>query len=670
MLWYDYVKKTGNIPEWPYKVEYGKEKVFESDVLVIGGGVAGSRAAIEAVKRGASVVLAERGNARRSGQGGTGVDHWHGAVTNPCSKVTPEMYVDSFVESSKGYTNPSARYIIAKEGWDTLKECEDEMGVQIRDVEDIFKGAPFRDDATKLLFAYDYESRNCIRIFAHNIKPLLYKAMQKLGVNIQNRVCVTSLLTDGGKRGAKVIGATGVNTRTGEFYIFKAKAVVIATGRVGRLFNFTPEVSQHSSMLDMNLAGQGFSIGWKAGAEFLMMESVGPRGASENNYVPYSTGNCSNTYFGTPIVDAEGREVPYLKIDGSKVENYDEIFEPDKPEQGGFYLGIGVGLHQPVAKKYKLPDIDPDIPGKIARGEYKQPLYADFTKMPDLERRALFGLMIGNEGKTRVPIYKNYTQWGFDPDKDMLLCPPGEPQNFRGSCWWSGMGKGVLNGMNILGSGYLTDWRLQTSLEGLYVAGGQPVNGSGCHGEAQTTGRYAGRQAAKYAETVSIIEPDKAQLEEEKNRCFAPLDNEDGIGWKELNSAIVRIMEDYCSLHRSEEVLKLGIKRMRELMANEGKNAYASNPHELGRLIECFGLAEVGEMIMEASLARKGSNTALSFYRNDFPNLDEPEWNCFISIKLGEKGAETKKMPLDYHLKAPFAPTLEENYLKYCEIGS
>ena len=43
--------------------------------------------------------------------------------------------------------------------------------------------------------------------------------------------------------------------------------------------------------------------------------------------------------------------------------------------------------------------------------------------MPEYERRAIFGLMVGNEGKTRVPVYHIYTQAGFDPDKDMLQAP-------------------------------------------------------------------------------------------------------------------------------------------------------------------------------------------------------------------------------------------------------
>ena len=40
--------------------------------------------------------------------------------------------------------------------------------------------------------------------------------------------------------------------------------------------------------------------------------------------------------------------------------------------------------------------------------------------MPEDERKAIFGLMVGNEGKTRIPIYQNYMAAGFDPDKDML----------------------------------------------------------------------------------------------------------------------------------------------------------------------------------------------------------------------------------------------------------
>ncbi len=262
-------------PEWPYPILYDKETVISADVLVIGGGIAGCHAAISAANHGASVVVAERGMAKRSGLGGAGVDHWHAACTNPCSKVTPMAYTQAIMESAKGYSCGPARYIETSESWDTLLDLE-KMGVQIRDVKDEFKGADFRDDKTKLMFAYDYENRHIIRVWGYNIKPMLYKEMQRLGVKTVNRVMVTSLLTEGGKQGAKVVGATGVNSRTGEFYVFKAKAVIIATGSAYRLSIFAPELSGASTMFDLNGCGAGHAIGWKAGAELVHMEQTSP----------------------------------------------------------------------------------------------------------------------------------------------------------------------------------------------------------------------------------------------------------------------------------------------------------------------------------------------------------------------------------------------------------
>src|SRR3989304_5998359 len=87
--WHDYVQATSRLPEWPYPLRFGKIREIVSDVLVIGGGVAGCRAAISAAQNGSTVALAERGNAKRSGAGGSGVDHWHGACTKPASRVRP-----------------------------------------------------------------------------------------------------------------------------------------------------------------------------------------------------------------------------------------------------------------------------------------------------------------------------------------------------------------------------------------------------------------------------------------------------------------------------------------------------------------------------------------------------------------------------------------------------
>ena len=79
-----------NTPRWPYPVDYGKENEVGCDVLVLGGGIAGCWAAINAVRRGVSVALVEKADTIRSGSGGPGCDHWENPMTSPLSNMEPE----------------------------------------------------------------------------------------------------------------------------------------------------------------------------------------------------------------------------------------------------------------------------------------------------------------------------------------------------------------------------------------------------------------------------------------------------------------------------------------------------------------------------------------------------------------------------------------------------
>ena len=657
--WHEYIQKNGRVPEWPYSVDYEKVNEVDTDVLVIGGGVAGCRAAIAAKKKGVRVAIAERGHAKRSGSGGAGVDHWHGAVTNPCSKVTPEMYTMACYDSMQGFTAANVRYIITSEGWDTLQECE-QMGVQIRDVTDEFQGAPFRDDKTKLMFAYDYENKHIVRVWGYNIKVKAYEEAKRLGVDIYNRLMPTALLTEGGRQGGRIVGATAVDTRTGEFYIFRTKAIVIATGGARRLFTFAPEETASGTMADMNSAGVGQALGWNAGAEFVCMEMTGPGALLGYGYAPYSMGNASNTYHGAPIVDADGKEVPWVDVFGRELKTIDDRFYPHEGQQ--FQLGIGIGISR-TNQEFRLNNIPEDLPERIRNGEFKLPLYCDLTRMSAHERRVLWGMMVGNEGKTRIPIYDTMSKAGFDPDKDLFQAPVMPLNGYFNACYWAGGPNTPPTARGLGGGGFLLDWDLRTNLEGLYAAAGGTIFGGGCHGESHTTGRYAGGKAASYAGTAPEPVVDSQQVEAEKKRAYhAVRQSGSGIGWKEINAAIARIMRDYCGQHKNETTLNLGIRLLNELRETELDSAYASNPHELGRLLECYALINVGELVMKASLERRASNSIMDFHRLDYPEMDPPEWNKLLPVRQEGGKVQVRDLPLDFHVQPPNAPTLEENY--------
>jgi succinate dehydrogenase/fumarate reductase flavoprotein subunit len=656
--WHEYIQKNAPVPEWPYPIRYGEENAISADVLVLGGGIAGCHAAINARRKGVKVVVIEKGATKWSGNGGAGVDHWLSACTNPCSEVSPEEFTKRVVADSGGYDCGPLRYVNAKEGWDTLLDCE-RMGVQIRDIHGEFKGADFRDDETQLMFAYDYKSKYDIRVYGHNMKPSLHKEMKRLGVEILDRVMVTALLTADGEQGKRVIGAMGINTRTGEFFIVQAKATILATGLPGRIWLFSTEY--RATFRDPNCTGDGVALAWNAGAEFARLEESVPD-SSTLAYIAYGVGNAHNTWHGCPIVDADGKEVPWVDRDGKELRTVPERFQPSP----GQHFMVGQGLRVPTTYENHVKQLAPDLPERIRKGEFVLPLYADLSRLSEQERRAIFGLMVGNEGRTRIPVYDTLTKAGFDPDLDMLQVPVMNPAAYSHSNFWAGMT--VPHWRQWGGGGLVVDWDLRTNLEGLYAAGGA-IFGAGAHSSAAASGRYVGRKAASYAMTAPEPKMDPGQVEREKARVYAPLEqSRRSIGWKELNAGICRIMQDYCGQYKTEETLQVGLRLLQELGESEAATVYAANPHELARAVECQSIITVGEAVIHASLARKASSALLNFVRLDYPSVDPPEWQKLLPIKLVDGKVTVGELPLDYHLRPPYAPTYEENYKLHCDL--
>ncbi|MCX6013068.1 MAG: FAD-binding protein [Chloroflexi bacterium] len=578
-----------NTMSWPYPVHYNVENDINTDVLVLGGGMAGPMAAITAAKKGLRVVLVDKGGVKYSGFAGSGFDHWH-VCPNPASPVTPEEITQSRLNAQGGYGNAIGYYIISREGYDSLVECES-FGAKIRDTDGIFKGAEFRDEKSGLLFSNDYVNKFTPIVFGRSFKPALYNELQRTGVKLYDRVMTTCLLTEGGKQGTRVVGATGVNTRTGEFYVFRAKATIICLGHpAARGWVFSTELQGTGGRHGPgNGSGDGESMAWRAGAELTMMEKSTPvrrhRWTTEGSY--------TTSWFPVSVVDAQGKEIPYIDYTGKVLTNFNYRTRPAPGQK--FSMAEG-GLSDKASHVSRQPAIIPDLEKRIQQGEYRLPLYCDFPSMPEDETRAIYGYKIAQEGTTWLA-YHNMTRAGFDPSKHLLQIYE-EPIQGGGFGW-----------RRLRGGGVVIDWNLKTSLDGLYAAGDQIFDGNFVS-QAIATGRYAARHA-----TERVI--DRAQVEAEKRRIYAPVGRNNGIELKELESGLAHVMQHYCGDNRNEEKLKIGLTWLDELNRGEMQQSYARNPHELIRVLEVFSLLDWCRSVMYASIARKSSNSWMQFKRMD-----------------------------------------------------
>lgn len=644
---------------WPYANEVGTEETVESDVLVLGGGLSGCFAAIAAARKGLSVTLVEKGAAEKSGSAGTGFDHWESACTNPCSGVTPEEIAEAYVNEQDWYSNGIAHYIECREGYDRLLDLE-AFGGKIRDTEDEFAGAEFRDEKTKLMFAYDYKNKFTIRVWGSTFKPALVKEMKRLGVRIMDRTEATALLVEkeaqvgmreespcdrktadrkksGPNRKLRGVGAMGMDVHTGKFYVFRAKATVLAMSRPARVWLFNADTTGLCEFRPMQSIGSGHAMGWRAGVEFTMMEkSVRAEfSAAGRSFPPYGAGNNHNTWYAATMVDARGVEIPYVDRDGRELKTVSERYYP-APGQKFFLKG---GVIDNPKYEYRGPETL-EFEELVKRG-YQLPFYADLSRMPDAERRVIWGMMVGEEAKTKIPIYQNYTERGFDPCKHML-------QSY-GTGWQSA--NFLEQERQFFGApgGIMHDWDLKTNIDGIYAAGDQ-LYASDCAGFACATGYYAGRKASDYAKTVELGAVDRSDVEAEKERLYAPLyaDKEEGIGWKELNMAISKAMQNYCGGVKCEALLKEGLDLLAGFEQDIVPKLSASNPHELMRTHEVLDILTVAQLVLHASLARKSSSQPLFFRRSDYPEMDPEADRKHIVIRQENGKAVTRDVPLDF----------------------
>lgn len=631
--------------DWPYANELGNTEELTCDVLVLGGGLAGCYAAIAAARKGASVIIVEKGAIVRSGAAGSGFDHWESACTNPCSKVSAKEIAEAYIKEQDYYSNGIAHYIECREGYDRLLDMES-FGGKIRDSEGEFHGAEFRDEQTGLMFAYDYENKFTLRVWGTTFKPALRDELKRLGVRLVERCEATSLLTKTVKGKKRGIGATGMNVRTGRFMVFHAKTTVLTMSRPARIWLFNSDLLGLCEFRPPQSIGSGHAMGWRAGLEFTMMEkSVRAEfSAAGRSFPPYGTGNNHNTWYAATMVDARGAEIPYVDRDGNELNTVSERYRP-VPGQKFFLKG---GVIDEAKYEYRGPETL-SFDELMKRG-YQLPFYADLSKIPEHERNVIWGMMIGQEAKTKIPILENYTERGFDPKKHRL-------QSY-GTGWQSASFLGQERQLFGAPGGVFHDWDLKTNLDGIYAAGDQ-LFASDCCGFAAATGSYAGRKAAAAAIDIELYDADPSDIETEMQRLYAPILRKEGMNWRELNAAIAKAMQNYCGEIKCDALLREGLDLLDHYMENDVPQLCCENPHELMRTHEVLDILEVSNLILYACLMRKSSSAPLHFTRSDHTEVNPDEDRHFITVRREQGQVVRGDVPFDFY------GDVEEEYVRH-----
>ncbi|MEM2896315.1 MAG: FAD-binding protein [Candidatus Bathyarchaeia archaeon] len=221
------------------------EKLIETDVLVVGAGGAGFRAAIGARENGAKVILANKGSLARSGAtllAGSDLTVDGKSLRDlgffGDSRDSKQKFFNDIVTQGFYLNNQKVVEIYVQDAPERIKELLD-WGIRV-----------------------SFSEERAIFTTGSSIMDALLRKAKESGVEMISDVMIINLLTTDGK----VTGALGVDVNSGEFVTFKSKAVVLATG--GWHKAYSPNAGTRE------LSGDGIAMAYRAGAELANMEFV------------------------------------------------------------------------------------------------------------------------------------------------------------------------------------------------------------------------------------------------------------------------------------------------------------------------------------------------------------------------------------------------------------
>ncbi|MFJ3583458.1 fumarate reductase/succinate dehydrogenase flavoprotein subunit [Streptomyces sp. NPDC090127] len=231
------------------------------DVLVIGGGTAGTMAALTAAGRGANVLLLEKAHVRHSGALAMGMDGVNNAVVP--GRAEPDDYVAEITRANDGIVDQSTVRQTATRGFAMVQRLES-YGVKFE-----------KDEHGEYAVRQVHRSGSYVLPMPEgkDVKKVLYRQLRRREmrerIRIENRIMPVRVLThpDDGR----AIGAVGFHTRTGAFVTVRAGAVILATGACGRL-GLPASGYLYGTYENPTNAGDGYAMAYHAGAALTGIE--------------------------------------------------------------------------------------------------------------------------------------------------------------------------------------------------------------------------------------------------------------------------------------------------------------------------------------------------------------------------------------------------------------
>lgn len=243
---------------------------LETDVLIIGGGIAGLNAAMAARKQGATVTIADKGGIARSGNIGAGVDHFNAYLEEGEPWDTREAWLEAMKKRAYGAIDIKIHEAIF---CNEIKAAIQRMARIGNRLDDPETGKVLRTQALG-------QPGPCsINFKGKEFKPNLAKEVQRLNCKVLEKVMMTRLFTS--REG--IAGAAGFHVRTGEFYLIKANAIILATGIATRLYDNPTGLAFNTWQSPYN-TGDAQAMAFTAGTQLANMEYMGttviPKGFS------------------------------------------------------------------------------------------------------------------------------------------------------------------------------------------------------------------------------------------------------------------------------------------------------------------------------------------------------------------------------------------------------